>query len=260
MTRTSRAFDRAADSHDQTRLLPEPIASAGIQAILANLHTRRSALLLEVGAGTGRISLPLLERGANLVGCDLSLPMLRRQHEKSAAARLSQSDAAWLPFAARQFDGLLTIHVLHLVGGWRQALREFARVLRPGGVYVNSWNWQGRGDVDDRLRQYWRSRAAGPGADWRRPGVQSREELLAEVRAMGASVAELLVTRFYLEIAPIDVIGSIASRHYSETWDVPADVFDRSVSELRAWASQEYGDLSRPLPAERRFLLDVIRF
>lgn len=36
MTRTSRAFDRAADSHDQTRLLPEPITLAGIQATLAN--------------------------------------------------------------------------------------------------------------------------------------------------------------------------------------------------------------------------------
>ena len=55
MAGTSRAFDRAVDYYDQTRRLTEPMASAGIQAILDHLHTRRNARLLEVGAGTGRI-------------------------------------------------------------------------------------------------------------------------------------------------------------------------------------------------------------
>jgi ubiquinone/menaquinone biosynthesis C-methylase UbiE len=257
---TSWAFDRAADFYDQTRDLPEPLATGGIQAILDRLHTRRGAQLLEVGAGTGRISIPLLERGADLTGCDLSLPMLRRLRAKHAGARLAQADATRLPFASGSFDGLLTIHVLHLVSGWRAALREFARVLRPGGVYINSWNWHAPDAVDERLRQYWRSRVSAHGGEWRRPGIQSREELLDGVRAMGGTAEEVLVSRFHLPAAPAEIVESIARRHYSDSWEVPDVIFDKTIAELRAWAVETYGDPARPIDVERRFLLDVVRF
>src|SRR6185436_1629134 len=175
---TSISFDRAAGYYDATRGMPEPLATHGIAAILQHLQPRPGALLLEVGTGTGRISLPLLARGANLMGCDLSSKMLARQRDKNATVRVAQADAARLPFAAAQFDGLLTIHVLHLMSEWRQALREFRRVLRPGAAYVNSWNAHGPVDVDARVRDAWRGMVDAHGADWRRPGIQTRDELL----------------------------------------------------------------------------------
>jgi ubiquinone/menaquinone biosynthesis C-methylase UbiE len=257
---TSWAFDRAAEYYDETRDLPEPLATGGIQAILDRLRTRRNARLLEVGAGTGRISIPLLERGADLIGCDLSLPMLRRQHAKHAGTRLTQADATRLPFQSGWFDGLLTIHVLHLVGNWRGALREFARVLRPGGVYLNSWTWQAPDAVDERLRQFWRSRVNAHGADWRRPGIQSREELLDGVRAMGATAEEVLVSRFNFPAVPAEIIDNISRRHYSDAWEIPDGIFEKTIAELRAWAAETFGDLQRPIDVERRFLLDVVRF
>jgi ubiquinone/menaquinone biosynthesis C-methylase UbiE len=70
----SRSFDRAADIYDQTRPLFEPIAKHGLQAILD--ITGPNARILDVGTGTGRISVPLLERGMDLIGCDISSAML----------------------------------------------------------------------------------------------------------------------------------------------------------------------------------------
>src|SRR5207249_720410 len=160
------------------------------------------ARLLEVGAGTGRISLPLLARGADLVGVDLSSKMLARQRRKEPAARVAQGDATRLPFAAGQFDGLLTIHVLHLIGDWRMALREFRRLLRPGGVYVNSWNWHNADDVEARLRDYWRGQVVAHGGEWRRPGIQSRQEGLDELGQMGAIVEQIIPARFFQSVAP----------------------------------------------------------
>src|SRR5689334_6513039 len=84
----SRSFDRAANIYDQTRLLLDPIARQGIQAILD--ITGPEARVLDVGTGTGRISIPLLERGLDLVGCDLSVKMLRRLQEKYSSPRLAQ--------------------------------------------------------------------------------------------------------------------------------------------------------------------------
>jgi len=136
---TSRSFDRAANIYDQTRPLLEPIATHGLQAILDIIGP--NARVLDVGTGTGRISVPLLERGVDLIGCDLSAQMLKRLQEKYPAARIAQADASQLPFPAHRFDAVLTVHVLHLIPPWREALREFRRMLVPGGVYLNVRTW-----------------------------------------------------------------------------------------------------------------------
>ncbi len=256
----SRSFDRAVDYYDSTRDLPEPIAAGGIEAILRLAQVRPSSMILEVGAGTGRIGLPLLRRGANLFGCDLSHKMLGRLRAKAPAARVAQADAERLPFARGQVDAVLTIHVMHLVAGWRNALREFRRVLRPGGVYLNSWHWHSDDSVDQRLRQYWRNRVTAHGAEWRRPGIQSREELVDEARGLGAAVEEVQAASYFTELRPQAVVDNIASRVVSDTWDIPDPIFERTLEELRAWAAQEYGDLDQPRREEQRFLLDVIRF
>jgi ubiquinone/menaquinone biosynthesis C-methylase UbiE len=257
---TNLPFDRAVDYYDGTRELPGTLASHGIQALLDRLQTRPHTTLLEVGAGTGRIGIPLLQRGANLFGCDLSRPMLLRHQSKYPPARLAQADAVYLPYPTDHFDGLITIHVLHLVGAWRAALREFARVLRPGGVYINSWNWHSEEDVGNRVREFWRRRVEALGADWRRPGIQSREELLDEAHAMGAETVELEAGRTTLPVSPQDVIDNIASRVFSDTWPVPDNVFAASLDDLRAWAAEQFSDLTAAQTVERRLLLDVIQF
>ena len=258
VTHSSRSFDRAADVYDQARDLPEPIATHGLQAILDQAGS--NALILDVGTGTGRISVPLLERGANVIGCDLSAKMMARLREKHPAARLAQADAARLPFASSQFDALLTVHVIHLVGPWREALREFRRVLRPGGAYINTWGGPASASADERIRDYWWSRVEARGIFSRRPGIQSREELLDELRALGAALAEIDVTRYPNPLAPRKVIEAIADRVYSDTWDIPEDILEATLRELREWAACEYADMDQTVQQERRFILDVACF
>ena len=255
---SSCSFDRAVDYYDKTRDLPGPMATQGIEAL--HDYAGREAFILEVGTGTGRISLPLMERGANLIGCDISSAMMQRQRAKRPSARLAQADAAHLPFASAQFDALLTIHVLHLVGAWREALREFKRVLKPGGVYINTWNWHSESSVHTRVRDYWRTQVDAHGGKWRRPGIQKREEVLDEARASGATVESVEVVRFAVPLAPHEVLDGLTHRIFSDTWDVPAEIFEPTVRETRAWAEKEFGDVARPLDEEMRFNLDVIRF
>jgi ubiquinone/menaquinone biosynthesis C-methylase UbiE len=257
---TSLPFDSAVEYYDATRGLPAPVQAAATEAIQRYAAPRPEAVMLEVGTGTGRMSIPLLERGVRVIGCDLSAPMLRRQREKYPAAVVARADAVRLPFGAGQFDGALTVHVLHLVGGWQEALREIRRVLRPGGAYLNSWHWQDDDAPDRRIRDYWRGRVEAHGAAWRRPGIQSREELTDEARRLGASVEALTVVRYVTESAPADSLQLIAQRTFSDTWHVPEPVFSRTVEELRAWAATEFGNLERARRAEQRFLLDVMRF
>lgn len=96
--------------------------------------------VLNVGLGTGmyyqEVQALLGVRGI-AAGIDLSMSMLRVAQNRKLTD-LVQSDGAWLPFSTDSFDRLLCTYVLDLVSltdmpGW---LREFRRVLKPGGRMV----------------------------------------------------------------------------------------------------------------------------
>jgi len=255
----SQSFDRAAHIYDQTRLLPEPTATHGIQAILDIIGPE--AIILDAGTGTGRISVPLLKRGAKLVGCDLSMKMLLRLEEKFPSAQLAQADAVDLPFPANYFDALLTVHVMHLVGPWREALREFRRVLKPGEVYLNIRTYEPAGaSRREQIRDFWRNWVTARGVDVRHPGAQNRTELLQELQIMGTNVMEVEVVRYTHIYTLREELERYQTRVYSDTWKIPDDIYEESIQELHAWIVGNYGSLDQKLEEEVRFAIDVVRF
>jgi ubiquinone/menaquinone biosynthesis C-methylase UbiE len=258
MTKPSRSFDRAADYYDQTRELPEPIVTHGIPALLQ--HITPQGKILDVGTGTGRISVPLLRLGADVIGIDLSLNMMGKLREKYLTAHLVQADASRLPFAAHHFDAVLTTHVMHLIGPWREALCEYRRVLKPGGVYIDSMQWHDASSQLTNIRNKWRELVDAHGAQWRRPGVQSREELETELKSLGARVEEVEVLRYYATATPRERLDQIHSRVCSDAWDVSDEVFEATFKEITAWTKKEIGPLDKPITEERRFILRIMRF
>jgi SAM-dependent methyltransferase len=255
----SRSFDRAASYYDQTRPLFEPIAKYGIPAIHEVIGS--TARLLEVGCGTGRISIPLMERGVDLIGCDLSSPMLKRLHGKYASARIAQADATLLPFQTAYFTAALTVHVLHLIPSWRDVIKEIRRVLAPGDVYLNVRTWDAIGNsIGQQLRTFWRGWLSSNGVDAGPVGVRSHEEFLEELHSLGATVTEMEVIRFSSSYNLDEELKRLESRVYSETWDIPDAIFHASMKELRTWVMHEYGSLDREINDEVRFVIHAVRF
>lgn len=92
---------------------------------------------LDIGCGTGFLSLELAARGHHVTGIDFAPEMLALAKEKAASAgaqiRFEQADAENLPFAAASFDLVITRHVLWTLPHPEAAIGEWIRVLRPGG-------------------------------------------------------------------------------------------------------------------------------
>jgi SAM-dependent methyltransferase len=203
---------------------------------------------------------PLLRLGADVIGVDLSLNMMGKLREKYPAAHLAQADASRLPFTSCQFDAVLTTHVMHLIGLWREALHEYRRVLKPGGVYIDSTQWHDTSSRLTRIRDHWRELVEAQGAQWQRPGVQSRDELNAELQAQGAQIEEVEVLRYYATATPRERLDQIHSRVCSDAWDVSDDVFEATFKKITAWTKKEIGPLDKPITEERRFILRIARF
>lgn len=103
--------------------------------------TRRlpaAAAVVDLGCGTGVLTLALAELGYEVTGLDVSQAMLDRIRAKAGERpiRLQQGDIFKLPFDAESFDGAVTRWVIPHFRDWPSIIKEAARVLRPGGILV----------------------------------------------------------------------------------------------------------------------------
>jgi demethylmenaquinone methyltransferase/2-methoxy-6-polyprenyl-1,4-benzoquinol methylase len=103
----------------------------------------RPRSVLDVATGTAGVALMLADRtDADITGVDLTEQMLRRGKARVAAAgerriRLTVGRAEQLPFPDATFDGLTFTYLLRYVADPAAALRELARVVRPGGTVAS---------------------------------------------------------------------------------------------------------------------------
>lgn len=94
--------------------------------------------VLELGAGTGKLTASLCEHGHDVVATDPSKPMLDRLVATLDVPTV-QTGAELLPFRANSFDVVVVAQAFHWFDAGR-ALPEIARVLRDGGVLSLVWN------------------------------------------------------------------------------------------------------------------------
>lgn len=270
-TSGSLSFDQVAHLYDDTRGYPPDVAQSIADAMLRYGPVAPGAHALEIGIGTGRIAMPLLARGVNLSGIDLSERMLQRLREKYAAAsqaqqaraqpalgrlEVVQGDITALPFAAGTFDAVIAVHVLHLVSGWRQAIDEALRVLRPGAPLLLGQDVAHGSLVSHPLQDEWVDIMRELGAEPRRVGAASFAEILAEARGRGLTVEERLVADWTTATSPAEGFADIANRTWSLTWLAPDDLFAESVRRLEVWGRNRFGDQwETPIETEYAFKL-----
>lgn len=112
----------------------------GRRCAVAQLLPKAGEQVLEVGVGTG-LSLPLYPVGCDVVGIDISEPMLllaraRLEGLEHASVLLERMDARTITYADGHFDKVLAPYVISVVPDPDKVLAEIVRVCRPGGTVI----------------------------------------------------------------------------------------------------------------------------
>lgn len=126
--------------------------------------------LLDIGCGTGELAERIMrELGVDVVAADLSPRMVDLARERGLEARLA--DIEDLPFKDGDFDCVVAAWVIYHAPDRGRAIRELARVLRPGGRLVAATI------AEDNLAEVWELL----GESWEREITFDRENGAAQL-------------------------------------------------------------------------------
>ena len=101
--------------------------------------------ILEIACGTGRFTAMLAERGADVIGLDISAAMLKQGRQKAQEVgvddtlELMRGDAARLPFPDDHFDVVFAMRFFHLADTPAEYLAEMRRVSREQ-IFFDTFN------------------------------------------------------------------------------------------------------------------------
>jgi ubiquinone/menaquinone biosynthesis C-methylase UbiE len=146
-------WDFRSDSYDDS---PGHAGFVDIwKTVLSETFTGKKKIL-DVGCGTGFLSLILAELGHEVVGIDLSEGMLSKARKKSDNLGLDIEfmigDAENLPFEDVSFDAVINRHLLWTLPNPDRAIMEWGRVIKNGGkVVAMDGKWR-KNSFDEHIR------------------------------------------------------------------------------------------------------------
>ena len=215
------------------------------------LAARADGPVLELGCGTGRVSLPVARTGASLVGIDRSPEMLARARGRLGRARLSppahlvRGDIRTLPFQPAAFDLVMApygvLQSLIRESDLRQALGAVARVTAPGATFgvdlvpdVPRWaEHDRRTSLRGRIGRTKLTLVESVHQDRRRRLTTFHQEFVQQTRA-----GERTVRRFSLTFRTLSIpqmtrrleaagfrIDAVLGDYRGRAWDDRADVW-----------------------------------
>lgn len=102
----------------------------------------KNSLILDAGCGTGVYSVEILKKGFDVVACDYSENMIALVKKRTSKTKYSQNlylsvlDANFITFKNNSFEYILCMGVLQHLTNAERVIKEFFRVLKPGGIVV----------------------------------------------------------------------------------------------------------------------------
>ena len=174
------SFGAAATAYAEHR--PD-YAEAAVRWALEPVSARRPLRVVDIGAGTGKLTATLVRLGADVTAVEPDPQMLAELRRTMPEVRSVPGSAEEMPLPDAGVDAVLAAQAMHWFDMDR-AMPEIARVLTPGGVVAGLWN------VDDdrvgwvaELAEISKRKASITLLRWRSGADQARYDRMAAAGA-----------------------------------------------------------------------------
>jgi SAM-dependent methyltransferase len=157
-TRSAAAYERARPDYPQ----------AAVEWLAARLNIGPGRAVLDLAAGTGKLTRALVATGAEVVAVE---PVAQMRAALPSEARVIDGLAERIPLPAGSVDAVTVAQAFHWFDG-DVALAEIHRVLRPGTALGLIWNRRRMADplnqaIEQLIRPYRRRTPAHSGGEWK---------------------------------------------------------------------------------------------
>jgi SAM-dependent methyltransferase len=133
----SRSFETVAAEYERYR--PE-YPEGALRWVADQLGLEERARVLDVGAGTGKLTRGLVALGYDVVAVEPGGPMLEELRKAVPEAKVLEGPAEAIALPDAGVDAAFAAQAFHWFDRER-ALAELHRVIRPGGGLALLWNW-----------------------------------------------------------------------------------------------------------------------
>jgi ubiquinone/menaquinone biosynthesis C-methylase UbiE len=231
----SPSFAEIAPRYDALRPL-----SAGdrarLDAMVREADLRAEDLVVEVGCGTGRLTLPLAAvTPAKVMGVDSEARMLEVARAKDPAGRVEwvRGSAYRLPVGDGAAALVTMVMVVHLLRQRGRAFAETRRVLRPGGR-LSIWTFTPRHVEEFYLNEYFPSIAVID-----RPRFPAVQTLTAELRRASFADVRIELREEPRRIDIVEVVDRVRGRYISTLSLLPPLEYRLGLQRLEETLAQD---------------------
>ncbi|MDP9254999.1 MAG: methyltransferase domain-containing protein [Actinomycetota bacterium] len=148
------SWDSASAAERVARAYAAPDLTAVRERQIDLLGPQAGWRIADIGCGPGAFAAALCARGARVTAIDSARAMLNAVEARGLGCELVLADALALPLATGSHDAACLVQVLEYIDDPVAALREAARVVRPGGAVLaadTDWDTQGFNVADREL-------------------------------------------------------------------------------------------------------------
>ena len=255
------SFDSIAPVYDATRITNQASFRAALDFIVERFPPEQYPNLFEPGIGTGRIAIPLAERGYNVTGADISGEMLKvladkvKTRKPSLAVSFVQKDITALPFPDATFNLAVAVHIFHLIPEWKKAVSEVLRILKPDAPLILMFT--SSGTESQTIKERYREIAAEYGCSTRPVGVNAVTDLPGYLSGLGRCIEQIRGCWTWRQRVRIDKnIADLKARYYSSSKLVPDDAHEKILDKIELELTQKYGSLA--IEVEEPAQIDLI--